>query len=246
MTSSSSVRARPAVCWPHGCRRTRPRGCSCSRPAAGSRWPRWPNLGPGPPSPAPRWTGATTPSSWTASAGPRRCHAAGGSAAHRRSTRWPSCGAVAPAMTRGSRPVRRAGIRRPAALLQAHRARRGPRSRRARPRTAPSVPGCPPRPIRSPWPRWMRPATLGHPIAQDVNSGLEEGFGWHRVHHCRRQATERRRRLPPSRSLDRPNLDLVTDALVHRPSCSAATAAPGSSTAPAATRSPCRAGARSS
>ncbi|GAA3103781.1 GMC family oxidoreductase N-terminal domain-containing protein [Pseudonocardia yunnanensis] len=56
---------------------------------------------------------------------------------------------------------------------------------------------------------------LGHPIAQDVNSGLEEGFGWSEftILDGRRQSAADAYLLPV---LDRPNLDLVTDALVHR------------------------------
>jgi choline dehydrogenase-like flavoprotein len=56
---------------------------------------------------------------------------------------------------------------------------------------------------------------LGHPIADDVNSDLEEGFGWTEftIVDGRRQSAADAYLLPV---LDRPNLDLVTDALVHR------------------------------
>jgi choline dehydrogenase len=56
---------------------------------------------------------------------------------------------------------------------------------------------------------------LGHPIARDVNSGLEEGFGWTEftILDGRRQSAADAYLLPV---LDRPNLDLVTDALVQR------------------------------
>jgi choline dehydrogenase len=56
---------------------------------------------------------------------------------------------------------------------------------------------------------------LGYPIAQDVNSGLEEGFGWtaFTIVDGRRQSAADAYLLPV---LERPNLDLVTDALVHR------------------------------
>jgi choline dehydrogenase len=55
----------------------------------------------------------------------------------------------------------------------------------------------------------------GHPIARDISSGLEEGFGW-----CDLNIVDGRRQsaadayLAPI--LSRPNLDVVTDALVHR------------------------------
>ena len=69
----------------------------------------------------------------------------------------------------------------------------------------------------------------------DINSGLEEGFGCTRVHHPRRQAAERRRRLPPPGP--RPAQPRPGHRRAGAPrSCSAATAAPGSSTASAATR----------
>jgi len=56
---------------------------------------------------------------------------------------------------------------------------------------------------------------LGHPIADDVNSDLEEGFGFTEftILDGRRQSAADAYLLPV---LDRPNLDLVTDALVHR------------------------------
>jgi choline dehydrogenase-like flavoprotein len=56
---------------------------------------------------------------------------------------------------------------------------------------------------------------LGHPMADDANSGLEEGFGLTEftIVDGRRQSAADAYLLPV---LDRPNLDLVTDALVHR------------------------------
>jgi choline dehydrogenase len=56
---------------------------------------------------------------------------------------------------------------------------------------------------------------LGHPIAQDINSGLEEGVGRTEftILEGRRQSAADAYLLPV---LDRPNLDLATDALVHR------------------------------
>jgi choline dehydrogenase len=55
----------------------------------------------------------------------------------------------------------------------------------------------------------------GYPIARDISGGLEEGFGW-----CDLSIVDGRRQsaadayLAPI--LSRPNLDVVTDALVHR------------------------------
>jgi choline dehydrogenase len=55
----------------------------------------------------------------------------------------------------------------------------------------------------------------GYPMAQDISGGLEEGFGW-----CDLNIVDGRRQsaadayLTPI--LSRPNLDVVTDALVHR------------------------------
>jgi choline dehydrogenase len=55
----------------------------------------------------------------------------------------------------------------------------------------------------------------GYPIARDISGGLEEGFGW-----CDLNIVDGRRQsaadayLAPV--LSRPNLDVVTDALVHR------------------------------
>ena len=56
---------------------------------------------------------------------------------------------------------------------------------------------------------------VGHPIADDINSGLEDGFGWteYTIADGKRQSAADAYLLPV---LDRPNLDLVTDALVHR------------------------------
>jgi choline dehydrogenase-like flavoprotein len=55
----------------------------------------------------------------------------------------------------------------------------------------------------------------GHRIACDINSGLEEGFGVTdmSIIEGRRQSAADAYLRP---ALDRPNLDLVTDALVHR------------------------------
>jgi choline dehydrogenase-like flavoprotein len=57
--------------------------------------------------------------------------------------------------------------------------------------------------------------TLGHPIVDDISSGLDEGFGWSEftIVDGKRQSAADAYLLPV---LDRPNLDLVTDALVHR------------------------------
>ncbi|NMH80653.1 GMC family oxidoreductase [Pseudonocardia xinjiangensis] len=56
---------------------------------------------------------------------------------------------------------------------------------------------------------------VGHPVAGDINSGLEEGFGRTQftIVDGKRQSAADAYLLPV---LDRPNLDLVTDALVHR------------------------------
>jgi choline dehydrogenase len=55
----------------------------------------------------------------------------------------------------------------------------------------------------------------GHPIARDISGGLEEGFGW-----CDLNIVEGRRQSAADAYLNpilnRPNLDVVTDALVHR------------------------------
>jgi choline dehydrogenase len=58
-------------------------------------------------------------------------------------------------------------------------------------------------------------AGLGYPIASDINSGLEEGFGWSDLNivEGRRQSAADAYLTP---ALDRPNLTVVTDALVHR------------------------------
>jgi choline dehydrogenase len=55
----------------------------------------------------------------------------------------------------------------------------------------------------------------GYPLVEDINSGLEEGFGWteYSILDGKRQSAADAYLLPV---LDRPNLDLVTDALVHR------------------------------
>ncbi|GAA1307154.1 hypothetical protein GCM10009610_20330 [Pseudonocardia xinjiangensis] len=56
---------------------------------------------------------------------------------------------------------------------------------------------------------------VGYPIVNDVNSGLEEGFGWTEftIVDGKRQSAADAYLLP---ALGRPNLELVTDALVHR------------------------------
>jgi choline dehydrogenase len=58
-------------------------------------------------------------------------------------------------------------------------------------------------------------ASLGYPIASDINSGLEEGFGWSDLNIVdgRRQSAADAYLTP---ALDRPNLTLLTRALVHR------------------------------
>lgn len=58
-------------------------------------------------------------------------------------------------------------------------------------------------------------AQTGYPIARDISSGLDEGFGWcdlNIVDGQRQSAADAY--LAPV--LDRPNLDVVTGALVHR------------------------------
>jgi choline dehydrogenase-like flavoprotein len=61
----------------------------------------------------------------------------------------------------------------------------------------------------------MAAAELGYPIAADVNSGLEEGFGWSDLNIVdgRRQSAADAY-LAPARQ--RPNLTVLTDTLVHR------------------------------
>ena len=56
---------------------------------------------------------------------------------------------------------------------------------------------------------------VGHPIVDDINSGVREGFGWAEftIVDGRRQSAADAYLRP---ALQRPNLDLVTDALVHR------------------------------
>ena len=56
---------------------------------------------------------------------------------------------------------------------------------------------------------------VGYPRADDVSGGLEEGFGWcdHTITDGVRQSVADAYLRP---ILDRPNLDVVTDALVHR------------------------------
>ena len=56
---------------------------------------------------------------------------------------------------------------------------------------------------------------VGHPIVDDIDSGLEEGFGWaeYTIVDGRRESAADAYLRPV---LERPNLDVVTDALVHR------------------------------
>jgi len=58
-------------------------------------------------------------------------------------------------------------------------------------------------------------AQTGHPMADDISAGLEAGFGW-----CDLSIVDGRRQSAADAYLnpvlDRPNLDVVTDALVHR------------------------------
>jgi len=56
---------------------------------------------------------------------------------------------------------------------------------------------------------------VGYPMAHDISGGLEEGFGWCdlSIVHGRRQSAADAYLAP---ILNRPNLDVVTDALVHR------------------------------
>jgi choline dehydrogenase-like flavoprotein len=58
-------------------------------------------------------------------------------------------------------------------------------------------------------------AQIGYPMAVDISAGLEEGFGWCDLNivNGRRQSAADAYLNP---ALDRPNLDVVTDALVHR------------------------------
>ncbi|MCH6171770.1 GMC family oxidoreductase [Pseudonocardia alaniniphila] len=74
-------------------------------------------------------------------------------------------------------------------------------------------PTAPPHPIAESALEAARQA--GHRIAGDINSGLEEGFGVTDMNiiEGRRQSAADAYLRP---ALDRPNLDLVTDALVHR------------------------------
>src|SRR5262249_6873780 len=58
-------------------------------------------------------------------------------------------------------------------------------------------------------------AELGYPIAADVNSGLEEGFGWSDLNIVDgRRQTAADAYLAPARQ--RPNLTVLTDALTRR------------------------------
>jgi choline dehydrogenase len=58
-------------------------------------------------------------------------------------------------------------------------------------------------------------AQTGYPMATDISAGVEEGFGW-----CDLNIVDGRRQSAADAYLnpvlDRPNLDVVTDALVHR------------------------------
>jgi choline dehydrogenase len=58
-------------------------------------------------------------------------------------------------------------------------------------------------------------ASLGYPIAADINSGLEEGFGWSDLNIVdgRRQSAADAYLTP---ALERPNLTLLTNALTGR------------------------------
>ena len=58
-------------------------------------------------------------------------------------------------------------------------------------------------------------AEAGHPLAYDINAGLEEGFGWCDLNIVdgRRQSAADAYLVPV---LQRPNLDVVTGALAHR------------------------------
>jgi choline dehydrogenase-like flavoprotein len=82
-------------------------------------------------------------------------------------------------------------------------------------RSGPVRPGptAPPHPIAEAALEAARQA--GHPIADDINSGLENGFGVTDMNivEGRRQSAADAYLLPV---LDRPNLDVLTNALVHR------------------------------
>ncbi|MFD1655830.1 GMC family oxidoreductase [Pseudonocardia alaniniphila] len=56
---------------------------------------------------------------------------------------------------------------------------------------------------------------VGHPLVNDIDSGVQEGFGWAEftIVDGRRQSAADAYLRP---ALQRPNLDVVTDALVHR------------------------------
>ncbi|WP_433286641.1 GMC family oxidoreductase [Pseudonocardia sp. CA-142604] len=56
---------------------------------------------------------------------------------------------------------------------------------------------------------------VGHPLVDDIDSGVQEGFGWAEftILDGRRQSAADAYLRP---ALQRPNLDVVTDALVHR------------------------------
>jgi choline dehydrogenase-like flavoprotein len=56
---------------------------------------------------------------------------------------------------------------------------------------------------------------VGHPLVDDIDSGVQEGFGWAEftIVDGRRQSAADAYLMP---ALQRPNLDLVTDALAHR------------------------------
>jgi choline dehydrogenase-like flavoprotein len=56
---------------------------------------------------------------------------------------------------------------------------------------------------------------IGHPVVDDIDSGVQEGFGWAEftIVDGRRQSAADAYLMP---ALQRPNLDIVTDALVHR------------------------------
>jgi choline dehydrogenase len=73
-------------------------------------------------------------------------------------------------------------------------------------------------------------AEQGHPLATDLSGGLEEGFGWPDLNIVDRKRQSAADAYLTPAVLDRPNLDVVTDGLVHRVLIEA-TAAPGSNTA---------------
>lgn len=59
-------------------------------------------------------------------------------------------------------------------------------------------------------------AEQGHPRATDVSGGLQEGFGWPDLNIVDGKRQSAADAYLAAAVLDRPNLDVVTDALVHR------------------------------